>query len=224
MINIIELGGGGGGGAGAIVVADNHRFVDAAARDAYFVAHPSELADDLYVVTGTQLQQYDLATTAWLDMSAVIKGDKGDKGDTGANGANGTNGTNGVDGVDGTNGVDGVDGVDGSNGARLRQSATLSATGTQTINMAVTGLLNLTLANSVAATIDLTGATDYYYSVMIILNTGTGNSVTWKIGGVVATVLNPNGTVFTPVDSKKYQLGVVNITGTTMTLNVLEVS
>jgi alpha-tubulin suppressor-like RCC1 family protein len=59
---------------------------------------------------------------------------------------------------------------------------------------------------------------------MILLTTNTGNSISWKIGGVTATVLNPGGTVFTVGSDKKYQLGIVNITGTTMTLNVVEMS
>lgn len=70
---------------GSIVVSDDHIFVDTTARDAYFVAHPSELVDNLPVyITGTEsLQMYKLATTSWLDITPTIQGPIGPTGTNG---------------------------------------------------------------------------------------------------------------------------------------------
>jgi len=76
----IGLGGSGGSGGKVIRVPDKYIFADAAARDAYFVANPAELIEDLYVVTGGSLQQW--RSGSWVNVMFVFKGDRGDKGDS----------------------------------------------------------------------------------------------------------------------------------------------
>ena len=52
------------------VVTLNHQFVDATARDAYFIDNPAELADKLFIKVGTGYQQY--IDEIWEDVSAVV--------------------------------------------------------------------------------------------------------------------------------------------------------
>jgi len=117
MSRIFKTGGYGGNGSSSdnsaqtLYVPDEYVFTSAttiaeaqAARDAYFIAHPTEL-NKAVVITKTDdnsqvlMEKYD--NGAWVDITTVIKGPKGDTGDTGAAGANGTNGTNGANGTDG---------------------------------------------------------------------------------------------------------------------------
>jgi len=48
----------------------SHQFADATARDAYFVAHPTELVNQLYIKVGTTYQQYLGGT--WTASSPVL--------------------------------------------------------------------------------------------------------------------------------------------------------
>ena len=63
--------------SGAIKVNINagHVFIDNAARDAYFVANPSELVENMYVYCDSKLQQYD--GSIWIDRTPAIKGETG---------------------------------------------------------------------------------------------------------------------------------------------------
>lgn len=56
--------------ASKTVVTLNHQFVDATARDAYFIDNPAELADKLFIKVGTGYQQY--IDEIWEDVSAVV--------------------------------------------------------------------------------------------------------------------------------------------------------
>jgi hypothetical protein len=117
MSIIFKTGGYGGSGSSSdnsaqtLYVPDEYVFTSAttiaeaqAARDAYFIAHPTEL-NKAVVITKTDdnsqvlMEKYD--NGVWVDITTVIKGPKGDTGDTGAAGVNGTNGINGTNGTDG---------------------------------------------------------------------------------------------------------------------------
>ncbi|MBW8383945.1 MAG: phage baseplate upper protein [Youngiibacter sp.] len=51
-------------------VTSSHQFADNTARDAYFVAHPTELTDLLFIKVGTAYQQY--IDSAWQDASPIL--------------------------------------------------------------------------------------------------------------------------------------------------------
>ena len=77
-----------GGTGGAIIVPDDYFFADTSARDSYFVSNPTKLVEGVQVVIGSgaslQLQEY--RSSAWVDISAVVRGPTGAtgaKGDTG---------------------------------------------------------------------------------------------------------------------------------------------
>ena len=67
---------------GAITISDSHVFADTSARDTYFATHFDELVNNLYIyITDTvSLQQYKTATSSWIDMTPVLKGQDGTDG------------------------------------------------------------------------------------------------------------------------------------------------
>lgn len=65
---------------GALSVSDSHIFVDNTARDAYFTSNPTEKVTGVFISVGAGFQQW--SGTAWVDKSAILKGDKGDTGAT----------------------------------------------------------------------------------------------------------------------------------------------
>lgn len=77
----------GGGGSGAIIVPDDQFFADTTERDAYFVSNPSKLVEGAQCVIGTtslQLQEY--RSSAWIDMTPVVRGPAGSDGSKGDDG------------------------------------------------------------------------------------------------------------------------------------------
>lgn len=93
-------------------IPNEFKFVDALARDTYFIANPDRLyynmtiainingSPILEIYQGQAGQPY--VNTNWLDVSGLIKGQDGVQG---ANGIDGTNGTNGLNGAGVTNGT-----------------------------------------------------------------------------------------------------------------------
>lgn len=71
----------------AVKIAPNHNFTDDTQRDAYFVAHPTELVESMFIFNGDKLQQYN--GISWLDATPAIKGDKGNVGEKGNKGDTG---------------------------------------------------------------------------------------------------------------------------------------
>ena len=69
--------------ASSVFVRDTHFFADATERNSYFVAHPIELTDDLFVVVGGKLNQYSYTSSVWYDVSLVVRGEKGEDGNSG---------------------------------------------------------------------------------------------------------------------------------------------
>jgi hypothetical protein len=79
------------GGTGAIIVPDDQFFDDNTARDAYFVSNPSKLVEGVQCVVGTttlQLQVY--RSSAWVDVTPVVRGPAGADGTSGEDGAPGS--------------------------------------------------------------------------------------------------------------------------------------
>ena len=75
------------GGSGAIIVPDDQFFADTTERDAYFVSNPSKLVEGAQCVIGTtslQLQEY--RSSAWIDMTPVVRGPAGSDGAKGDDG------------------------------------------------------------------------------------------------------------------------------------------
>ena len=97
------------------------------ARDAYATANASWLAaydaDATLIITvswtspSAQTAYQSRRSSAWYDLTAVVRGPAGPTGATGATGAAGAPGMDGNDGADGADGMDGADGADGMDGA-----------------------------------------------------------------------------------------------------------
>jgi len=91
-------GGTGSGGSG-IVIDDNHVFATTGERDTYFSSNPAELVAGMFIQVGAVFQKW--SGSAWVDVTAVVRGPKGDTGDTGATGPQGPTGTLSAFSVDG---------------------------------------------------------------------------------------------------------------------------
>lgn len=78
-------------------ISDSHIFVDNTARDTYFTTNPTEKETGVFIAVGDGFQQW--SGTAWVDKSAVVKGEKGDKGDQGDPGPKGDQGDQGEPGT-----------------------------------------------------------------------------------------------------------------------------
>lgn len=99
-----------------VTVNTSYVFADTAARDSYFSSNPTELTDGRRcMITGDGvLQEYDLGTTTWSNISAIAQGPTGETGATGATGAKGDTGDTGVKGDKGDTGDAGAAGADGA--------------------------------------------------------------------------------------------------------------
>lgn len=73
-----------------IFTGDDQEEADTA-RDAYFTDHPAELVNGVKIISYHEFQQYDSASTTWLDVTEVIQG-------TGAQGPQGEPGPQGPQG------------------------------------------------------------------------------------------------------------------------------
>ena len=62
-----------------LTVDNTHIFATITDRDNYFLANPSELVKDIYIQVGVGFQRY--SGSGWVDVSALVRGEKGDKGD-----------------------------------------------------------------------------------------------------------------------------------------------
>ena len=85
-----------GGGSGAISVPNDHFFMSEAERDLFFAG---DIEEDTYCVIGTTpptLQRYQDGD--WIDITAVVQGQKGEPGPSGEPGQPGRDGTDGIDG------------------------------------------------------------------------------------------------------------------------------
>lgn len=78
--------------ASSVFVRDTHFFADTTERDSYFAAHPTELIDDLYVVIGGVMFQYEISSLTWNQFSILVRGERGDDGATGIQGIQGVAG------------------------------------------------------------------------------------------------------------------------------------
>jgi len=56
-----------------LVLDTNHVFADVTARNSYFVSNPSELVNNVLVLTGNTFQAYILGTTTWVDRVIAIR-------------------------------------------------------------------------------------------------------------------------------------------------------
>lgn len=61
-----------------LVVDSRYHFADTNARDTYFSLHPEEKVEDVNILVGTQLQQWQ--SVAWRSIDPIVKGVKGDIG------------------------------------------------------------------------------------------------------------------------------------------------
>ncbi len=67
--------GGSGSSSGALDVRSSHIFATTTARNTYFTSNPSEVVEDMYISVSGVLQKRQAG--AWVDVSAVIKGQTG---------------------------------------------------------------------------------------------------------------------------------------------------
>lgn len=78
----------------SIAPKTEHIFNNNTERDAYFAANPAEQVAGMYVMVGTQLQQW--VDPDWVDRTQVIRGPKGDTGSQGPAGLQGIQGRDGA--------------------------------------------------------------------------------------------------------------------------------
>lgn len=64
-----------GGASQIIALPSKYRFTTTSARDAYFVAYPSELVSQLFILVGDALYQY--LNNQWISMVSVVTGPAG---------------------------------------------------------------------------------------------------------------------------------------------------
>ena len=69
-----------GTSASSVFVRDTHFFANTTERNSYFAAHPTELADDLFVVVDGKLSQYSYPSSVWYDVSLILRGENGKDG------------------------------------------------------------------------------------------------------------------------------------------------
>lgn len=90
--------GAGWGNISMLLVAQDHQFIDEAARDAYFLVHPGEMFDGLlcYIISTKILQRWSVGMAYWEDITPVIQGMSGYSGYIGISGFSGYSGYSGV--------------------------------------------------------------------------------------------------------------------------------
>ncbi len=77
-----------------IYIDTRHIFESSSDRDTYFLNHPNELKEDLYIKVAGELYRRSLNT--WFLHSSLLQGPKGDKGDRGEQGFKGEKGDVGI--------------------------------------------------------------------------------------------------------------------------------
>lgn len=133
MTSFPGAGGTGGSGAGFQLFTQSNNqsgiYADAAARDAYFGANPSELIrmdeNEFLIIklldNGLEEVAYQQRSGEnWVDVTSLVQGEKGDQGlqgDQGIQGIQGITGDQGIQGIQGDQGIQGIQGITGDTGA-----------------------------------------------------------------------------------------------------------
>jgi hypothetical protein len=107
--------------SGLASIKESHIFADNTARDAYFVLHPEELENNMFVSVNGVYEQ--IIGSTWTNRNGIIRGEQGVQGIQGIQGEKGDQGNAGVQGVQGNTGAKGDKGDAFSTGT----TATLSS-------------------------------------------------------------------------------------------------